>query len=66
MATDDWRAAGQSNTEHLASVVKDLEHHLSRRKYREFWANVKSISSLFKELKPTLQDEREGFVATIR
>jgi ABC-type transporter Mla subunit MlaD len=60
MAKDDWLAAAQSNTEQLGNSVKDLERQLDRRDYREFWSCVKSVSQLFKELKPTVREERES------
>ena len=63
MAKDDWVAAAQANTEQLADAIKDLAHQLERHDYGKFWGDVKNVSKLFKELKPTVRLDRGGPVA---
>ncbi len=59
MSKDDWREVAETNTTRLANAVEELGHRLDRKDYRQFWTEVKNVSVLFKELRPTLRDERE-------
>lgn len=55
----EWRAAAESNCSQLRHGVEDLASALDRRNYSDFWHRVGDIKALFKDLKPTLREERE-------
>jgi hypothetical protein len=59
MAEGEWRADAERNTKRLGGAVRDLAAELDAKNYRQFWERVKNVQALFKDLKPTVREERE-------
>ncbi|HTU44190.1 MAG TPA: hypothetical protein VMF91_03975 [Bryobacteraceae bacterium] len=55
---EDWQSIARNNTDRLASEVQALEDELRKGNFGGFWTSVKAVSISFKELKPTLTEER--------
>jgi vacuolar-type H+-ATPase subunit D/Vma8 len=59
MANDTWLADARRNTDRLSQAIAGLSAELERSEYTAFWQQVKQAQSLFRELKPTLREDRE-------
>jgi len=58
----EWRSAAEANASRLRARVDDLcaqQVDGSAQNYRQFWAEVEEINTLFKQSKPLVKEDRE-------
>lgn len=61
--SNNWEREAAQNASRLEREIDSLSNghwDMFKRDYRSFWAHAKSISQLFKQLKPIKRDDREG------
>jgi hypothetical protein len=61
---EERHSIARSNTDRLSNEIAALERDLRNGNFGGFWAGVKITSASFKELKPTIAEERNQLWAT--